>query len=193
MGDGSLGKIYYDYPNYTQRVDHWNNTASRHNQCFFWFGRSDPCVGYFVPVGMGEQYVYFPQTDECCLESCEDVCDPSIMNVSDGTCCREAGVYLPKPTAASECRYVSRVVLDGMDAFHFKCPVCLNYYFDAATMAPLRFSSDDENYVVNFAPDSVKPLESAASFASLLELPAACTPDIKCKGFLGATNLNCSF
>ena len=123
MGDGSVGVIYYDYTRRTQRVDHWNNSAVRGNQCFFWYNSSEPCIGYMTP--RAEQYAYFPSSGTCCLQSCADVCPPSMAG-SDGSCCREAAVMLPKPAAAGECVFRRRVRLRGVEALWYRCPVCLN-------------------------------------------------------------------
>lgn len=185
MTDGSTGVIYYDFPNRRQRIDHVNNTASHANQCFEWFNRTDDCVEYFVS---DEQYVYFPSDGSCCLESCADVC-PQKMRASDGSCCREAALGVPKPDSIVECRPNGTSELHGEVVDLFLCPACLDYYFSATPpQTALRFADRGHHYAVDFDPSS---LRRGAPVDSLLELPASCSPHVKCRGPLGRPNTHC--
>jgi len=98
MTEGSTGVLYYDYPNRVQRLDHYNNTASRLNQCYFWFNSTDPCIEYFI--SNGDQVVYFPTTNSCCVESC-------------ASGCREGSVPLPKPNWLEECTFQNEQWISG--------------------------------------------------------------------------------
>jgi len=184
MSDGSTGLLNYDWPHRRQRVAHSNSTASRKSQCFFWYNTTEPCIEYFT--SNSEQYVYFPNEGSCCLESCADRC-PSWMNVSDGSCCREAAVGLPRPDSAAQCEYNSTVTWEGMLVYWFHCPACLNYYFDEK-MRPRLFWANDHQYEVRFDIDSLRP---GPQPADVFALPESCSPAVKCKGFNASPKIVC--
>lgn len=184
LSDGSDGVLHYDWMHRRQRISHTNNTASRRNQCYFWFNETGPCVEYFTEAN--EQYVYFPDKDTCCLESCADKCPPW-KKEGDGSCCREASVGLPRPDSAAQCTYNSTVSWEGQKVYWFSCPACLNYYFDIQLNARL-FWTDNHLYAVRFDVPSLRP---APQPASLFTLPKACTPSVKCKGFVASPSIVC--
>lgn len=190
MSDGSSGTLNYDYRHRRQRISHYNNTAHRTNQCFFWFGSTAPCVEYFVG---GRQYVHFPEDGSCCLESCDEVCAPGV-NVSDGSCCRELGLGPPRPDAVSKCTFNGTVAAHttGDPVDWYQCPACLNYYFSPFSAGRpqqmLSFWTENLLYEVDF---DVASLRVEPQPGELFKLPAACQPDAKCKGFVASPKLVC--
>ncbi len=189
MSDGSSGEIHYDYTNLRQRVSHFDNTAQRSNQCFFWFNTTTPCIEYFVDRNM---FVFFPEDGSCCLESCTEACDYNKMNSSDGSCCREPEITPPKPDSVSACAFNgtvpnNRTAAGVVDWWH--CPACLNYYYTTSDpQQAVSFFSDDHGYEVDFDIPSLSP---GPQPDELFVLPAACTQDVKCKGFVASPKLVC--
>lgn len=186
MSDGSAGMLHYDYPGRQQRLDHFNNSSPvRQNQCYFWFNRTGPCTEFFTSDA--EQYVYFPADDTCCLESCQEVC-PASWNASDGSCCREPALYLPRPSSVSACKYNSSLVWRSMPVLWYQCPACLNYYFRQSDLQPVAFFDDDHNYAVFF---DVPSQVVGPPPRQLFTLPASCSQKTKCRGFTSKPSLIC--
>ena len=167
MSDGSLGVVHYDWGTRQQRVAHFANTATRQNQCYFWYNTTTSCTEYFTPNG--DMFVHFPVDGSCCLESCA------------GGGCREAATPLPRPDFAAACAF--RCVVEnathavGRRVKWYSCPATFNYYVDAVTEVPVLFATADKAYVVIY---DVASFEATPQPQQLFALPSSCSSDIKC-------------
>ena len=108
--------------------------------------------------------------------------------MSDGSCCRENAVGLPRPDSAAFCAFNATVEWEGQLVYWYHCPACLNYYFDMQ-QRPRLFWTDDHLYAVRFDVASLAP---GPQPASLFDLPKSCDPSIKCKGFVSSPSLICA-
>ena len=73
----------------------------------------------------------------------------------------------------------NRTKIEGVEALWYRCPDCLNLYYDARTLALLRFANDRRNYVLDF---DVASMKSAPQPDAAFALPAACHARTRCTG-----------
>ena len=156
LSDGSRGEVFYDYRHKQQRINHINNTATRQNQCFFWYNTTFDCTEYFTDKG--EMWVDIPGEDLCCLESC-----------SQG--CRENTTFTPRPDFADACDYKGLATVQGRQTKWYSCPCTFDYYITPDRDIPVLFETADKNYVVSYDVDSFAP---AAQPSDLFKLPSRC-------------------
>jgi hypothetical protein len=163
MSDGSLGKVFYDYANRRQRLNHDHNTRSRLNQCYFWYNTTLPCVEYFTSTG--EMWVDIPEEDFCCLESCADSC-------------RENITFTPRPDFADSCTYEGVTQIEQFSCDTYSCPGTFRYFIEVATGIPVKFATADKKFVLLY---NVSSYDIASQPASLFDLPQRCKRKNKCK------------
>jgi hypothetical protein len=209
--DGSTGLLTYDWPTRTQRIDHFNNTASRLNQVRCAAPATIRSANAFGKVLLRVWHnprrvlrsLLFSSTQMAALDCSEFFTAEQEMFAyfpSSNTCCvescaggvcREAPVGLPKPNWVSMCDYQKPVVLNATSYkgtyLWFQCPVCLNVFVDPVTLQTQLFLSDNLKYGVIFEERS---LSVGHVNRTLLQLPAACQARVPCKGATGPLECN---